>query len=471
MSGQAVGRSEITTFTARSRPRARLDSTLHLFVRMNAFWWMLLDVALAMVAIYLAYETAPLAEDVPLHLPHKIFFPIMVLGAAGVVGLYDRKILHSGLVRLFFSLVLTVVLSVVGLVLLSSVVLFEPVGRWLQLWLVWMLLVGLGVPRMAGFVIARLCKVRTLLVGGPEMADSLSRRQEQEDSQYKLVGFCCDRRSEAPESVGGIEDIPQICAEQNVHEIVIANEYANDARVLDACFVAVQSGCELLDENAFCEEAFEVVLVDQIDRGWFYTARLAKHNDVRAFLKRALDTVISTICLIVTAPLFLAIYTLVRLTSQGPAFYSQVRCGQFGRPFRIYKFRTMRVDAEKDGAQWAAARDTRVTPIGFFLRKSRLDEVPQFWNVLKGDMSFVGPRPERPEMVAEIEKEVPFFAFRHWARPGLTGLAQIRYRYGASVEDAKEKLQHDLYYIKNWSLLLDVQIILRTFSAIMKGAR
>jgi len=129
------------------------------------------------------------------------------------------------------------------------------------------------------------------------------------------------------------------------------------------------------------------------------------------------------------------------------------------------------MDAESNGAQWAKRGDNRITPVGYFLRMLRLDEIPQFWNILKGDMSFVGPRPERPELVSEIEKEVPFFSFRHWAKPGLTGLAQIRYRYGASIDDAKEKLQHDLYYIKNWSLLLDFQIILRTLSAIMKGSR
>jgi lipopolysaccharide/colanic/teichoic acid biosynthesis glycosyltransferase len=131
----------------------------------------------------------------------------------------------------------------------------------------------------------------------------------------------------------------------------------------------------------------------------------------------------------------------------------------------------MTVDAETDGAAWAKTGDSRITSLGYVLRKLRLDEIPQFWNILRGEMSIVGPRPERPEMVEKIESEVPFFSYRNWAKPGLTGLAQIRYQYGSSIEDARTKLQYDLFYIKNWTLVLDLQIILRTFTAIMKGSR
>jgi lipopolysaccharide/colanic/teichoic acid biosynthesis glycosyltransferase len=159
------------------------------------------------------------------------------------------------------------------------------------------------------------------------------------------------------------------------------------------------------------------------------------------------------------------------LESPGSAFYSQVRIGQFGRPFRIWKLRSMRNDAEKNGAQWAQERDARVTRIGRILRRTRFDEVPQFINVLKGEMSLVGPRPERPEFVGELAKQIPFYQQRHMLKPGITGWAQINLPYGATPESALNKLKYDLYYLKHASVTLDLQVLLRTIGALMKGSR
>jgi lipopolysaccharide/colanic/teichoic acid biosynthesis glycosyltransferase len=164
----------------------------------------------------------------------------------------------------------------------------------------------------------------------------------------------------------------------------------------------------------------------------------------------------------------LAIGVAVRLTSRGPALYHQKRVGQHGRLFTVHKFRSMRRDAEAaSGAVWASARDPRVTPFGRLLRRTRLDELPQLWNVLVGDMSFVGPRPERPEFVEELTRQIPFYGQRHVVKPGLTGWAQVRYTYGATVEDAMEKLQYDLFYIKNMSMALDVYIVLETIKTVL----
>jgi lipopolysaccharide/colanic/teichoic acid biosynthesis glycosyltransferase len=170
-------------------------------------------------------------------------------------------------------------------------------------------------------------------------------------------------------------------------------------------------------------------------------------------------------------PVYILVALAVKLTSAGPVFYTQTRVGRLGLPFQIFKFRTMRTDAEKDGAVWAQKNDDRVTPIGKFLRRSRLDEIPQFWNILKGEMSFVGPRPERPEFVHELEEKIPYYQMRHLVNPGLTGWAQIRYRYGASVEDSKRKLAFDLYYVRHYGIGLDLEIILRTLIAMAQGAR
>ena len=191
-------------------------------------------------------------------------------------------------------------------------------------------------------------------------------------------------------------------------------------------------------------------------------------------LKRALDVLASLFLLILTLPTMLLVAAAIRLDSRGPIFYKQERVGRNGSVFEIYKFRTMRADAEGRGLpQWASLRDPRITRVGSFLRVMRIDELPQVLNVLRGDMSFVGPRPERPFFVESLSRDIPFYLERHRVRPGITGWAQINYPYGASIEDAKAKLSYDLYYIKNFSLLFDLLIILSTAQAILfnKGGR
>lgn len=185
--------------------------------------------------------------------------------------------------------------------------------------------------------------------------------------------------------------------------------------------------------------------------------------------KRLSDIAISLALILFTLPLLLTVALLIKLTSRGPIFYSQTRVGRHGRHFRILKFRSMTVDAERDGAKWAGTNDARVTWIGRIIRKTRIDEIPQAINILKGDMSFVGPRPERPEFTAILDEQIPHYEERHRVKPGLTGWAQINYEYGASVEDARMKLRYDLYYIKNHSLILDLFIVVRTVSVAILG--
>jgi lipopolysaccharide/colanic/teichoic acid biosynthesis glycosyltransferase len=168
-------------------------------------------------------------------------------------------------------------------------------------------------------------------------------------------------------------------------------------------------------------------------------------------------------------PAMLIIALIVRRTSIGPAFYRQVRVGLNGQQYHLYKFRTMYIDAEKEGPRWTSVDDPRITRTGHFLRRTRLDELPQIYNVLLGQMSFIGPRPERPEFVAKLEQEIPYYDLRHLVKPGITGWAQVMYNYGASTEDAREKLQYDLFYIKNQSILLDSIILLKTLKTIMNA--
>ena len=188
-------------------------------------------------------------------------------------------------------------------------------------------------------------------------------------------------------------------------------------------------------------------------------------------IKRVIDLMVSSLGLLLGAPLIGAACLLIVCTSRGTPFYSQIRIGRNGCPFKIFKLRSMFLDAEKEGVRWASAQDPRVTWVGQILRKTRIDELPQFWNVLKGEMSVIGPRPERPEFVKQLMSTMPYYWERHLIQPGITGWAQINYHYGASVEDSCWKLKYDLYYLRHLSIALDLQILIQTIGALMKGAR
>jgi sugar transferase (PEP-CTERM system associated) len=216
------------------------------------------------------------------------------------------------------------------------------------------------------------------------------------------------------------------------------------------------------------EEYTGKIAVENLRPSWLIFSPGFKKGRFLRVAKRALDVGVAGAGLLLAAPVIVLVAIAVKWTSPGPALYRQERVGLRGRTFRVIKFRSMRQDAEKNtGAVWATKGDSRVTPIGAFLRRTRLDEVPQLWNVLKGDMSFVGPRPERPEFVASLTQDIPFYGQRHTVRPGLPGWAQFRSTYGASIEDALEKLQYDLFYIKNMSIALDLFIIANTVKTVV----
>ncbi|MEA5594470.1 sugar transferase [Rivularia sp. UHCC 0363] len=186
-------------------------------------------------------------------------------------------------------------------------------------------------------------------------------------------------------------------------------------------------------------------------------------------VKRVMDTIASALLLLILSPLMLLVALLIKLDSPGPVFYSQERTGLNGKTFKVHKFRSMSQDAEKSGAQWAQKRDSRITRVGYWLRLMRIDELPQVWNVLKGEMSLIGPRPERPQFDAQLKEAIPYYEIRYLVKPGITGWAQVLYPYGASIEDAYEKLSYDLYYIKNYSIWLDIAIFFKTIRVVLLG--
>lgn len=229
------------------------------------------------------------------------------------------------------------------------------------------------------------------------------------------------------------------------------------------------AGIRVHEPAGFCERMLRKIPVAHLRASALAYSNELTVSTSRRFVKRAFDLLMACVLLALASPLMMLIALAIKLDSQGPIFYRQERVGRFGRPYFLWKFRSMRTDAEAEGAVWARAHDDRVTRLGRLLRKCRMDELPQVFNVLLGDMSFVGPRPERPVFVAQLVREIPFYSLREGVKPGITGWAQIRYPYGASVEDARKKLELDLYYVKNGSLFLDLAIIFHTVRHVLQG--
>jgi sugar transferase (PEP-CTERM system associated) len=229
-------------------------------------------------------------------------------------------------------------------------------------------------------------------------------------------------------------------------------------------------GIKVEEATALLERVSGKIEVDELYPSWLIYSEGFRLNPTFLLVRRIISTLVSLALLLIVLPLLPLIALAIRLTSPGPVFYRQKRVGRNGVVFHCYKFRTMRTDAEAEsGPTWAGDDDPRITPVGRWLRTTRLDELPQLWNVLKGDMGFVGPRPERPEFVEWLTREVPYYNLRHLVRPGITGWAQVCYEYGASLDQAKEKLRYDLYYIKNISLMFDILIILQTVKIVLLG--
>jgi sugar transferase (PEP-CTERM system associated) len=277
-----------------------------------------------------------------------------------------------------------------------------------------------------------------------------------------------------PGIIGAIDDIPTIVKQKFVDRVVVSLADARGTLPVDRLLDMKLRGVSFDHLASVYEEYTGKIAVENLRPSWFIFSDGFRKTRFLSASKRLLDIVYASLLLIPTLPLMLLVALAVKWTSKGPALYHQQRVGLNGRIFTVHKFRSMKMDAEAaTGPVWAAkAGDPRVTPIGGILRRTRIDELPQLWNVLKGDMSLVGPRPERPEFVAELSETIRFYGQRHVVRPGLTGWAQVCYTYGATTEDALQKLQFDLYYIKNLSIALDIYILIETVKTVVlrKGA-
>lgn len=315
---------------------------------------------------------------------------------------------------------------------------------------------------------------RCMVIGVGSLAQDIGKAIEEESNKYCLVGYIQPEGAEVevdPDKiVGDVGSLPESAVRERVAKIIVALTERRGVLPYKELLNCRFTGIEVVDAVSFYEEATGKLRVNDINPCWFVYSSGFGFSDIIRFCKRFLDIVFSSLGIILTLPLLPLIALAIKLESPGDILFSQVRVGENGREFKIYKFRSMRQDAEvNSGAVWAGEDDPRITKVGKFLRKTRLDELPQLINVFKGDMAFVGPRPERPEFIVSLEKEIPYYSKRHVLKPGVTGWAQVCYPYGASVEDSLMKLKYDLYYVKNFSIFLDLKIILKTVKVVLFG--
>jgi sugar transferase (PEP-CTERM system associated) len=316
-----------------------------------------------------------------------------------------------------------------------------------------------------------------VIIGSDELTKQLSKTFETL-GPYKVKGFICEsvlQKDNCLNVLGTYEQLSDIVEKEAIDIVIIAVTHIENTDILKYALECKMKGVSVVDLPTFYEEVTGKVPVELVNDLWLVTTPISgvKKSIYNIKVKRILDIVFSILGLIISSIITIPVAILIKLESKGPVFYKQRRVGLNNRIFDCIKFRSMTVDAEKNGAVWASKNDSRVTRVGKIIRKLRIDEIPQMWNVLKGEMSFIGPRPERPEFVEHLERKIPYYNLRHSVKPGITGWAQVCYPYGASEEDALEKLKYDLYYIKNLSLFLDFQILLKTAKVVLlrQGAR
>jgi len=440
--------------------------------------WLLVDVLILSLGVYTAFLTVEPAA--PPDTPHvavwqaAAVFAFAAIVASLVFGLYERDTIMSRS-RILTRMLLSTTTTAVVAYAIIYVVMYATVSRRVSAIALSVFMVsGTGI-RFGAWWAAHKINRGLLVIGSRALFDSFN--QAQKDGflhEYRLTGYASADRdaptADDPCFLGTITDqIPHL-GRHRITDIVVGATAAGEPRAMDWIVPCLQAGCRVTNEAIFYEKATGQILVDEITSDWFLFADLKVHCDEHATLKRVIDLFIAGIGLCVSAPLWPFIALGVKLCDGGPVFYSQDRVGQNGVLFKLYKFRTMRTDAENGKSVWSSPNDTRVTRVGRWLRRTRLDELPQLYNVLAGQMSIVGPRPERPDIVRELCEKLPYYAERHLVKPGITGWAQISFRYGSSIEDAKRKLQFDLYYLKHMSFELDTMILFRTAGTFLRGA-
>lgn len=440
-----------------------------------------------LVSIYIGVtlwllEQAPRAGDAagtllgPV-LPAAVVFSLVMLTVMTAMGLYNRDLREgprATLMRLFVAFL-------IGLVLMTGIYELVPglfVGTGAFVAALGCAFVGIASCRFLCFqsTDSRLVR-RVLVLGAGEKARQISQLRRRTDRVgIDLVGFVPAGRGPVvvPENqiVRCDSSLVELAGRLGIDEIVVALDDRRNGIPIDEILECKMRGIAILEDSTFYERQLGKIRLESLCPSNVFFSDGFSQAVLRAGSKRLFDIAVAGAMLIATLPIMAvtALAIIIESGGRGPVLYRQIRVGKGGRLFQLYKFRSMRVDAERDGkARWAGADDDRVTRVGRVIRKMRIDELPQLYNVLVGDMSFVGPRPERPEFVRDLSAAIPYYGLRHHVKPGITGWAQVCYPYGASVHDAKEKLQYDLYYLKNYSLFLDVAILVQTVQVVLWG--
>jgi sugar transferase (PEP-CTERM system associated) len=390
--------------------------------------------------------------------------------------LYDLTVVHSR-AELLMRVLRAAGTGAITLGILSIVVPAINVGHGIFVTSLWLLLIAIPLWRMAfdGLTRDRRLEQRVLIVGTGPIARLVARQiRSQHDFDYHIVG-CVTESSDAETDgldmplLGTSADVSLLVLRHQIDRVVVSISDRRGHLPIRELLRAKLSGVRIEDAATTYERISGKILTDGLAPSWLIFSDGFQASRGTRVVKRLIDIVLATVGLVVAAPLMLLTTIAVWLDSPGPVLYRQLRVGENDRLFTLCKFRSMRSDAERGRPIWATNNDSRVTRVGRFIRLTRLDELPQLLNVLRGDMSFVGPRPERPFFVQQLAADIPFYAERHAVKPGVTGWAQVKYRYGSSVEDAMEKLRYDLYYIKHLSIGFDLTIVIDTVKVILCG--
>ncbi|MBS0394688.1 MAG: TIGR03013 family PEP-CTERM/XrtA system glycosyltransferase [Proteobacteria bacterium] len=418
--------------------------------------------------------------------PPPAFAVLFGLGygiGAAALGLYSSR-QRAQAAGIVVRVVLAVGASAVGVMLLGLLGPGErgAIGVWTEAFVLSVLLVGVLRVAMVKWLGDVLMRRRVLVYGAGRQAASLSRLRRRSDLRgFSIIGYV-PAESDVPlvpvERILSVDatQIRALSERERIDEIVVAMDERRRQFPVRELLMCRLAGIDVTDVVTFLERETGTVRLDVLNPSWIIFSEGFRRDLLRQVTKRVFDVAAATLLLAVAWPLMILTIVAIWLEDgwHAPILYRQRRVGMEGRVFEVLKFRSMRTDAEKDGRpQWATAGDSRVTRVGSVIRTLRIDELPQILNVLRGDMSFVGPRPERPEFVADLGDRIPYFHERHFVKPGITGWAQICYPYGASERDAAEKLQYDLYYVKHHTLLFDLAILLQTVEVVLfrKGGR
>lgn len=406
-------------------------------------------------------------------------FALTVWTAMIAVGVYGAEALRS---MQFAGTRLLVAISL-GIIALSFLDFLFPGSTLWRSTLLYAMLLAIGVLVVNRLILGSLLgtsafRRRVVVLGAGARAKRLADLAGRPESGFVIVSYIAMTEAvrEVPEAIAreAIHDLGLFVSNLGASEVVLALEERRNSLPLKDLLRIKTKGVHVNEFSSFLERETGRVDLDTVNPSWLiFSDGFSAGRTFSSIAKRAFDIAASGLLLLITLPVIALFALLVKLDSKGPAFFRQPRVGLYGQTFNVLKLRSMRTDAEKDGVKWAEKDDPRITRLGRFIRKVRIDELPQTWSVLKGEMSFVGPRPEVPKFVDELEQQLPYYAERHMVKPGITGWAQINYPYGASIEDARHKLEYDLYYAKNYTPFLDLLILLQTLRVVLwpEGAR